>query len=135
MGFRFAVLVRCRWSVLATRSLFSAQVLFKESVSESNRLFVPAVVARLFSSHEQNGLPDWIEGVQDAIRTARVLYPQLAHLGESRAVDLRTVREAEGGARSFEHGHFWPNAFLLGLGQVFVPFREIGRDDDRGSHG
>jgi hypothetical protein len=57
------------------------KVPFVEAVRQGHGSFIPLFVSRLVAADQQHGISLGVEGVQDPVGPALVLYSQLAHVG------------------------------------------------------
>jgi len=84
-----------------------------DCISFRHELLVPPGIARLVSADEKHPGPARIESVEDTVRTALVLNPQFAHVGELRATNCIGIRPWKGRSRILKHVNRGVNAILL----------------------
>src|SRR6266850_4879122 len=83
---------------IVLHSFFSVelvQMLVVDTVGNRNHPLVELVVANLASTDEQDRRPARIEGVENSIRVAASLNPELPHVSMLRATHIRAVWERQ----------------------------------------
>ena len=84
-----------------------------ESICDRNMLVVPAIISSLGASKKENGDSPGVEGVENPVRPATVLNPELPHVSMPGSGDLARLGKRELGAFLLQEPNYNVKGILL----------------------
>jgi hypothetical protein len=88
-------------------------------------VLIPAIVAGLVTAYQQYCCPTWVERIQDAVRPAFMLNPQLAHMRVARRLNPGTMGHSQRWASLLQEADTEVDTLLLDGGQTIPPSAEF----------
>jgi hypothetical protein len=88
-------------------------------------VLIPAIVAGLVTAYQQYYCPTWVERIQDAVRPAFMLNPQLAHVRVALRLNPGTMGHSQRWASLLQEADTEVDTLLLDGGQTIPPSAEF----------
>ena len=109
-------------------------MLIVKSVRDRNTGLVPAIVAGLIPSEQEDRSSSWIKRIERPQRPANMLGSKLAHVAVPRSFDPAAMGKTQGWTAFFKQADRGVQGLLLLLGQAIPPVTERVRVLDFPSH-
>jgi carboxymethylenebutenolidase len=93
-------------------------MLVVESVRDRNEFFIPAIIARLVATNQQNRAAARVERKEHAIGPARMLNPKFLHVRVPRRMNQISVRPRKAWSEFLQQNHFRVHIGLFVFGEA-----------------